>query len=50
MNETLTDKQSGTLEKNDEAVNEMHSPAVVEAFFSGFRLGVRIMIEAVVTK
>ena len=45
LNETLTEKQSETLEKYDEAVNEMHSLAEVEAFSYGFRLGVRIMIE-----
>lgn len=50
LNETLTDKQSETLEKYDEAVNEMHSLAEVEAFSYGFRLGVRLMIEAVITK
>ena len=44
--ETLTDKQPETLEKYDEAMNEMHSLAEVEAFTYGFRLGVRLMIEA----
>ena len=44
--ETLTDKQLGTLEKYDEAMNEMHSLAEVEAFSYGFRLSVRLMIEA----
>ena len=43
--ETLTDKQQETLEKYDEAMNEMHSLAEVEAFTYGFRLGVRLMIE-----
>ena len=43
--ETLTDKQQETLEKYDEAMNEMHSLAEVEAFSYGFRLGVRLMIE-----
>ena len=46
LNETLTDKQSETLEKYDAAVNEMHSLAEVEAFSYGLRLGVRLMIEA----
>ncbi|MBR0303246.1 MAG: hypothetical protein IJQ80_05305 [Clostridia bacterium] len=46
LNETLTDKQSEILEKYDEAVNEMHSLSEVEAFSYGFRLGVRLMIEA----
>ncbi|MBQ6182631.1 MAG: hypothetical protein IJK33_01940 [Clostridia bacterium] len=46
LNETLTEKQSKSLEKYDEAVNEMHSLAEVEAFSYGFRLGVQLMIEA----
>ena len=46
LNETLTDKQSEILEKYDAAVNEIHSLAEVEAFSYGFRLGVRLMIEA----
>ena len=44
--ETLNDKQQETLEKYDEAMNEMHSLAEVEAFSCEFRLGVRLMIEA----
>ena len=44
--ETLTDKQQETLEKYDEAMNEMHSLAEVEAFSCGFRLGVRLVVEA----
>ena len=46
LSETLTDKQLETLEKYDEAMNEMNSLAEVEAFSCGFRLGVRLMIEA----
>ena len=46
LSETLTDKQQKTLEKYDEAMNEMHSLAEVEAFSCGFRLGVWLMIEA----
>jgi len=46
LSETLTDKQQETLEKYDEAMNEMHSVAEIEAFSYGFRLGVRLMIEA----
>ena len=46
LSETLNDKQQETLEKYDEAMNEMHSLAEVEAFSYGFRLGVRLMIEA----
>ena len=44
--ETLNDKQQETLEKYDEAMNELHSLAEVEAFSYGFRLGIRLMIEA----
>ncbi len=47
LNETLTDRQSETLEKYDLTVNEMHSLAEVEAFSYGFRLGIRIMIDVV---
>ena len=46
LSETLTDKQQETLEKYDEAMNVMHSLAEVEAFSYGFRLGIRLMIEA----
>ena len=46
LSETLNDKQQETLEKYDEAMNEMHSIAEVEAFSYGFRLGVRLMIKA----
>ena len=46
LNETLTEKQAEILEKYDEAVNEMHSLSEVEAFSYGFRLCVRLMIEA----
>lgn len=45
LSETLTDKQAEMLEKYDDAINEMHSVAEVEAFSYGFRLGVRLMIE-----
>ena len=50
LNETLTEKQSETLEKYDAAVNEMHSLSEVEAFSLGFRVGARMMIEAFITK
>ena len=46
LSEPLTDKQTEALEKYDDAINEMHSVAEVEAFSFGFRLGVRLMIEA----
>ena len=45
LSETLTDKQLETLEKYDDAMNEKHSLAEVEAFSYGFRLGVRLTIE-----
>ena len=45
-NETLTEKQSETLEKYDEAVNEIHSLAEVETFSYGYRFAIRPMIEA----
>ena len=48
LSETLNDKQQETLEKYDEAMNEMHSLAEVEAFSYGFRIGVRLMIEALI--
>ena len=44
--ETLTDKQLEALEKYDEAMNEMHSLTEVKVLACGFRLGVRLMIEA----
>ena len=47
LSETLNDKQQETLEKYDEALNEMHSLAEVEAFSYGFRLGIRLMIEVI---
>ena len=50
LNETLTEKKSETLEKYDATINEMHSIAEVEAFSYGFRLGVRLMVEAIAKK
>lgn len=46
LSDTLTEQQKETLAKYDDAVNEMHSLAEIEAFSYGFRLGVRLMIEA----
>ena len=43
----LTDKQPETLEKYDEAVNEMHSLAEQAAFHCGFSLGVRLVMECI---
>ena len=48
LSETLNDKQQETLEKYDEALNEMHSLAEVEAFSYGFWIGARLMIEALI--
>lgn len=49
LSDTLTEQQKELLEKYDEAVNEMYSLAEVEAFSYGFRLGVRLMVEASVS-
>ena len=46
LSDTLTEQQKELLEKYDETVNEMHSLAEVEAFSYGFRLGVRLIVEA----
>ena len=46
LSDTLTEQQKELLEKYDEAMNELHSVTEVEAFSYGFRLGVRLMIEA----
>lgn len=35
LSETLTDKQLETLEKYEEAMNEMNSVAEIEAFYCG---------------
>ena len=43
---TLTEKQKETLEKFEEALNEMHSIAERDAFSYGLRLGLRLMAEA----
>ena len=46
LEETLTEKQKETLEKFEEALNEMHSIAERDAFSYGLRLGIRLMAEA----
>ena len=46
LDATLTDKQKETLEKFEEALNEMHSIAERDAFSYGLRLGLRLMAEA----
>ena len=46
LDEGLTEKQKETLEKFEEALNEMHSITERDAFSYGFRLGVQLMAEA----
>ena len=46
LDATLTDKQKETLEKFEEALNEMHSIAERDAISYGLRLGIRLMAEA----
>ena len=46
LGEGLTGKQKETLEKFEEALNEMHSIAERDAFSYGLRLGIRLMAEA----
>ena len=46
LGEGLTKKQKETLEKFEEALNEMHSIAERDAFSYGLRLGIRLMAEA----
>ena len=46
LGEGLTEKQKETLEKFEEALNEMHSIAERDAFSYGLRLGLRLMAEA----
>ena len=43
---TLSPEQAELFEKFYTAVNEMNAAAEIEAFSYGFRLGVRLMIEA----
>ena len=46
LDEGLTEKQKETLEKFEEALNEMHSIAERDAFSYGLRLGIRLTAEA----
>ena len=46
LGEGLTEKQKETLEKFEEALNEMHSIAERDAFSYGLRLGIRLTAEA----
>lgn len=43
LEETLTEKQKELLEKYDEALNDMHSCAEIEAFSYGFRFAAQLM-------
>ena len=43
---TLTEKQKETLEKFEDCMNEMHSITERDAFSYGFRLGMRLAVEA----
>ena len=47
LSNTLTEQQKETLEKYDDAVNELHSLAELSAFRYGFSLGVRLVMESV---
>ena len=47
LSETLTDQQKETLEKYDDAINEMHSLAEQSAFRYGFSLGTRLIAESI---
>lgn len=42
----LTDEQKEILAKYDDCVNEMYSVIEYKAFAYGFRLGIRLMLEA----
>ena len=46
LGEGLTEKQKETLEKFEEALNEMHGIAERDPFSYGLRLGIRLMAEA----
>ena len=48
--ETMTEQQKADLAKYDDSVNEMYGIIEQEVFKYGFRLGVRIMLEAVKNK
>ena len=49
LSDTLTEQQKEILAKYDDAVNKMHSLAEQTAFQYGFSLGVRLMMESVLT-
>ena len=46
LEKSLTEKQKEILEKLEECLNEMHDYAEQDAFSYGFRLGLRLMAEA----
>ncbi len=43
LEKTFTEKQTETLEKLEDCMNEMHSLTERDAFSYGFRLGARLM-------
>ena len=49
LSASLSPEKAELFEKYESAVKEMHSVAEVEAFSYGFRLGVKLMIEAEAT-
>ena len=49
LNATLTEEQKETFEKFHDCKEEMHSISEVNAFISGFKLAMRIMIEVMDT-
>ena len=50
LSNTLTEQQKESLDKYDEAINEMHSLAEQYAFQYGFSLGARLIVESISPK
>ena len=48
--ETMTEQQKADLAKYDDSVNEMYGIIEQEVFKYGFRLGAKIMLEAIIGK
>ena len=48
--ETMTEQQKAALAKYDDSVNEMYSIIEQEVFKYAFRLGAKIMLEAIIGK
>lgn len=49
LNDALSPEQAELFEKYASAIREMNATAEIEAFSCGFRLGVKLMIEAEAT-